>query len=238
LTHALGCASTGHYRHKDKDRFSAYGFSPMIIAVDGPLAAGKGTIAQALATHFGLPFMDTGKLYRGVALRILEAGGDPDDAAAALVAAQTLDMSGIDEASLRTPAVAAGASKVAVFQPVRQALFDLQRKFALQAGGAVLDGRDIGTVVCPEADVKLFIFATPEERAARRQKELALSGEIISFDDMLAQTLERDARDSQRSNAPLKPAQDAHLLDTTGLSIEVAVEKARLIVDRALLAKG
>ncbi len=210
----------------------------MIIAVDGPLAAGKGTIAQALATQLGLPFMDTGKLYRGVALRVLEAGGDPDDVSAALLAAEALDMTGIDEVSLRAPAVAAGASKVAVFQPVRRALFDLQRNFALQAGGAVLDGRDIGTVVCPEADVKLYIFATPEERAARRQKELALAGEIISFDDMLAQTLERDARDSQRTDAPLKPAQGAYLLDTTGLSIEGAVEKARLIVDRALLAKG
>jgi CMP/dCMP kinase len=210
----------------------------MIIAIDGPLAAGKGTIAKALAAHFGLPFMDTGKLYRGVALRVLEAGSNPHDKIAALHAAETLDMSGIADADLRTAAVGAGASVVAAIQPVRSALFNLQRKFALQAGGAVLDGRDIGTVVAPEADVKIYVHASPEERAMRRQKELAENGEVISFDEMLAQTLERDERDSNRADAPLKPADDAHLLDTTGLSIEAAVEKARLIVDRALLASG
>jgi CMP/dCMP kinase len=210
----------------------------MIIAVDGPLAAGKGTIAKALAAHYGLPFMDTGKLYRGVAYRVLEAGGDPKDKIAALHAAETLDMSGIEDADLRTAAVGSGASIVAAIQPVRSALFNLQRRFALQAGGAVLDGRDIGTVVAPEADVKIYVYASPEERAARRQKELAGSGEVISFDDMLAQTLERDERDSNRADAPLKPAEDAHLLDTTGLSIEAAVDKARLIVEHALLAKG
>jgi CMP/dCMP kinase len=210
----------------------------MIIAVDGPLAAGKGTIAKALATHFGLPFMDTGKLYRGVAYRVLQAGCDPHDRIAALHAAETLDMTDIDDADLRTASVGAGASVVAAIQPVRSALFNLQRKFALQAGGAVLDGRDIGTVVAPEADVKIYVIASPQERARRRQIELAQNGEIISFADMLAQTLERDERDSNRADAPLKPADDAHLLDTTGLSIEAAVEKARLIVDRAFLANG
>lgn len=208
----------------------------MIIAVDGPLAAGKGTIAKALAVQYGLPFMDTGKLYRGVALRLLNAGQDPHDHIAALHVAETLDMSGIDEASLRTAAVGAGASVVAAIQPVRSALFNLQRTFALQKGGAVLDGRDIGTVVAPEADVKIYVYASPEERAERRRKELAQSGEIISFEDMLAQTLERDARDSGRADAPLRAAEDAHLLDTTGLGIEAAVEKARLIVERARLA--
>jgi cytidylate kinase len=127
---------------------------------------------------------------------------------------------------------------VAAIGPVRAALFDVQRNFALQDGGAVLDGRDIGTVVCPEADVKLFVSAQPHERAQRRQRELAAQGEDIGFADMLAQILERDARDSQRSDAPLLPAQDAHLLDTTGLSIEAAIEKARLIVDRAYLASS
>jgi CMP/dCMP kinase len=210
----------------------------MIIAVDGPLAAGKGTIAKALAAHFGLPFMDTGKLYRGVAYRVLEAGGDPHDKIAALHAAETLDMTGIADADLRTAAVGSGASVVAAIQPVRSALFNLQRKFALQAGGAVLDGRDIGTVVAPEADVKIFVHASPQERATRRQKELDENGEFISFEDMLVQTLERDDRDTNRADAPLRPADDAHLLDTTGLSIEAAVEKARLIVDQALLAKG
>jgi CMP/dCMP kinase len=210
----------------------------VIIAVDGPLAAGKGTIAKALAAHYGLPFMDTGKLYRGVAYRLLEAGEDPHDRVAALHVAETLDMGGIEDADLRTAKVGSGASVVAAIQPVRSALFNLQRKFALQNGGAVLDGRDIGTVVAPEADVKIYVYASPEERAARRQKELAENGEIISFEDMLAQTLERDERDSNRADAPLKPADDAHLLDTTGLSIEAAVEKARLIVERVRLANG
>lgn len=210
----------------------------MIIAVDGPLAAGKGTIAKALSAIYGLPFMDTGKLYRGVAYRLLEAGDDPHDRVAALHAAETLDMADIEDACLRTASVGSGASVVAAIQPVRSALFNLQRKFALQVGGAVLDGRDIGTVVAPEADVKIYVYASPQERAARRQKELAENGEHISFEDMLAQTLERDERDSNRADAPLKPADDAHLLDTTGLSIEDAVEKARLIVEHALLAKG
>lgn len=209
----------------------------MIIAVDGPLAAGKGTIAKALSAIYGLPFMDTGKLYRGVAFRLLEAGQDPHDRIAALHAAETLDMTSIEDAHLRTAAVGSGASVVAAIQPVRSALFNLQRKFALQVGGAVLDGRDIGTVVAPEADVKIYVYASPRERAARRQKELAVNGEYVSFEDILAQTLERDERDSNRADAPLKPADDAHLLDTTGLSIEVAVEKARLIVEHALLAK-
>jgi CMP/dCMP kinase len=210
----------------------------LIIAVDGPLAAGKGTIAKALAVHYGLPFMDTGKLYRGVALAVITAGGDPNDSEAAQAAAHSLDMSGVEDSDLRTAAVGSGASIVAANQPVRRALFDLQRNFATQEGGAVLDGRDIGTVVCPEADVKIYVYASPEERAERRRKELAASGEIVSFEAMLAQTLERDARDSGRADAPLKAADDAHLLDTTGLSIEAAVEKARLIVDQALLAKG
>lgn len=210
----------------------------MIIAVDGPLAAGKGTIAKALSLHYGLPFMDTGKLYRGVALRLLQSGGDPNDAEAALKAAQGLEMAGLDDASLRTGAVGSGASIVAANQPVRRALFKLQRIFALQEGGAVLDGRDIGTVVCPEADVKIYVFASAQERAERRRKELEANGERVSFEDMLVQTLERDERDSNRADAPLKPADDAHLLDTSGLSIEAAVEKARLIVDRARLAKG
>jgi cytidylate kinase len=210
----------------------------MIIAVDGPLAAGKGTIAKALARHYGLPHMDTGKLYRGVAFRLLALGKSPDDSASATRIAQALSLDGIEEQDLRTAQVGAAASVVAVHPSVRQALYDLQRAFALQPGGAVLDGRDIGTVVCPEADVKLFVFASPQERAGRRLQELLAQGEAISFEDMLAQTLERDARDSGRADAPLRPAEDAHLLDTTGLSIETAVDKARLIVDHFRLAKS
>ena len=208
----------------------------LIIAVDGPVASGKGTISRALADHYGLPHLETGSLYRAVAVVLLERGLTICDDLAAVEVARTLNISDIDEAKIRTAAAGAGASRVAIVPAVRQALFDVQRNFALQEGGAVLDGRDIGTVVCPEAHVKIFIRADPEERAKRRMLELATMGEEVSFDDMLAQTLERDARDSNRADAPLKPADDAHLLDTTGLSIEAAVEKARLIVDRALLA--
>jgi cytidylate kinase len=210
----------------------------MIIAVDGPLAAGKGTIAKALARHYGLPHMDTGKLYRGVAYRLLALGKSPDDSDSATTIARALTFDGIADQDLRTAQVGAAASVVAVHPSVRQALYDLQRGFALQPGGAVLDGRDIGTVVCPEADVKLFVSASPEERAQRRLQELVAQGETISYADMLAQTLERDARDSGRTDAPLRPAEDAHLLDTTGLSIEAAVDKARLIVDQIRLAKS
>ncbi|GIU66625.1 (d)CMP kinase [Candidatus Phycosocius spiralis] len=210
----------------------------MIIAVDGPLAAGKGTIAKALARHYGLPHMDTGKLYRSVAYRLLALGKSPDDIVSATQIAHGLSLDGIEDHNLRTAQVGAAASVVAVHPSVRQALYDLQRGFALQPGGAVLDGRDIGTVVCPEADVKLFVSASSEERAGRRLQELLAQGEAISYADMLAQTLERDARDSGRVDAPLRPAEDAHLLDTTGLSIEAAVDKARLIVDHIRLAKS
>ena len=208
----------------------------MIIAVDGPVASGKGTISKALADHYGLPHLDTGSLYRAVAIVLLDNGLTACDDVAAVEAAKTLDLSRIDEVKIRTAAAGAGASRVAIVPEVRRALFDVQRNFALQKGGAVLDGRDIGTVVCPEADVKIFVRADPEERARRRMLELAAKGEYVSFEDMLAQTIERDTRDSNRADAPLRPADDAHLLDTTGLSIEQAVEKARLIVDRALLA--
>lgn len=210
----------------------------MIIAVDGPLAAGKGTISKALAAHYGLPHMDTGKLYRGVAYRLLAQGLSPHDQAAAAGVAKSLSMQGIEDEALRTAEVGAAASVVAANQAVRQALFHLQRDFALQPGGAVLDGRDIGTVVCPEADVKLYVSASPEERARRRQAELSAMGEVISYETMLAQTIERDTRDSGRADAPLRPAEDSHLLDTTGLSIEAAVDKARLIVDQVRSAKG
>ena len=210
----------------------------MIIAVDGPVASGKGTISKALADHYGLPHLDTGSLYRAVAVTLLDQGLRACDESAAIAAARALDISRIDDVKIRTAAAGAGASRVAIISEVRQALFDVQRNFALQDGGAVLDGRDIGTVVCPEADVKIFVRADPSERARRRMVELASKGEHVSFEDMLAQTLERDDRDSNRSDAPLRPADDAYLLDTTGLSIEEAVEKARLIVDRALLADG
>jgi CMP/dCMP kinase len=211
----------------------------MIIAIDGPAAAGKGTIARALAAHFGLPFMDTGALYRQVAAVMLAAGGDPSDVSMAIAVARDGDLDTHYGDALRTAGVGAAASVVAAIPAVRQALFERQRAFALQPGGAVLDGRDIGTVVCPQADVKLFVEARAEVRAARRVAELAGKGEEIAFDDMLAQVLERDARDRGRSDAPLKPAPDAHLLDTSDLTIDAAVDKARSLVEaaRASLAR-
>jgi cytidylate kinase len=210
----------------------------MIIAIDGPAAAGKGTLARALAARFALPFMDTGALYRRVAAHLLTSGADLRDAAAAEAAARHADLDALPDEALRTAIVGEGASIVAAMPGVRRALFDRQRAFALQPGGAVLDGRDIGTVVCPEADVKLFVSASPEERARRRLAELADKGEAMAFETMLAQVLARDARDSGRADAPLKPAADAHLLDTTLLSIDAAVEDACAIVAAARARSG
>ncbi len=200
----------------------------MIIAVDGPAAAGKGTIARALARHFGYHFLDTGSLYRMVGLAVLKAGGDPNDRAAAIAAAQSLDPSMFADGDLRTEAVAAAASIVAVIPEVRSALLEFQRAFARRAPGAVLDGRDIGTVVCPDADVKLFITASAEVRARRRQLELGSA----SYADVLAEIRARDDRDSKRAAAPLFPAQDAVVIDTSTLSVEDAVAAAVKTVKR------
>jgi cytidylate kinase len=204
----------------------------MIIAVDGPLASGKGTIARTLASQFGLPYLDTGSLYRATALAVLDAGDDPSDQDAAVRAARNLQVEAIDETRIRTAAAGAAASKVAVIPAVRQALFEVQRNFAYQPGGAILDGRDIGTVICPNADVKLFVVADAETRARRRWKELHAKGDTITFEEMLAQTLERDARDAERSDAPMQAADDATLLDTTSLSIDAAVAAAIAIVEK------
>jgi CMP/dCMP kinase len=200
----------------------------MIIAVDGPAAAGKGTIARALARHFGFHFLDTGALYRMVGLAVIRNGGDPADKRAAIVAATSLDPSGFADRDLRTEAVGAAASIVAVVPEVRSALLSLQRDFARKQPGAVLDGRDIGTVVCPDADVKLYVTASPEVRAARRQKELGAA----SYEDVLAEIKARDLRDSQRATAPLLPAKDAVILDTSALDVAAAVEAAIAIADR------
>jgi len=194
----------------------------MIIAVDGPAAAGKGTIARALARHFGFHFLDTGALYRMVGLAAIRSGGDPADTRAAIAAATSLDPSGFADRDLRTEAVGAAASIVAVVPEVRSALLSLQRDFARKQPGAVLDGRDIGTVVCPDADVKLYVTASPEVRAARRQKELGAA----SYAEVLAEIRARDLRDSQRATAPLLPAKDAVILDTSELDIAAAVEAA------------
>lgn len=189
------------------------------IAIDGPAAAGKGTISRAVAAHFGFAHLDTGLLYRAVGARVL-AGADPLAAARALVA-EDLEAEG-----LRAPEVAQAASKVAVMGTVRAALVDFQRAFAARAGGAVLDGRDIGTVICPEAPVKLFVTASAEVRAERRYRELSAGGTETTFAIVLADVKARDERDANRAEAPMKPAEDAVVLDTSTLSIEAAVAAA------------
>ncbi|MBO9622568.1 MAG: (d)CMP kinase [Sphingomonas sp.] len=202
----------------------------MIIAVDGPAASGKGTIARALARHFGLPHLDTGLLYRAVAATLLRQGGDPASEAEAVAACAFGDALLGDE-WLRTDEVGKAASVVSVHPPVRAALLERQRNFAQQPGGAVLDGRDIGTVIAPDADAKLFIKATPTIRAQRRHLELRKAGIPVSLDRVLADIRARDDRDARRTEAPMKPADDAALLDTSFLSIDAAVQRAIALVE-------
>jgi CMP/dCMP kinase len=197
----------------------------MIIAVDGPAASGKGTIARALAAHFGLPHMDTGLLYRATAYNLLEMGGDPESEFAA---ARATDISQIDfnDAELKSETVGGIASRISTYPLVREALHERQRRFAGQAGGAVLDGRDIGTVIAPEALVKLFVTATAEVRARRRFDELKARGLDVHFTDVLADIRARDERDSGRAAAPLLQAPDAILLDTSEMDAETAIAAA------------
>jgi cytidylate kinase len=206
----------------------------MIIAVDGPTASGKGTIAKRLAEHYGLKRLDTGSLYRAVGLAVLDAGGDPADEKAAVAAAENLDLGRIDELRIRSAAAGTAASVVANIPAVRVVLRKAQRIFANDPSGAVLDGRDIGTVICPDADVKLYVTAELGPRVERRLAELKSRGEDITYQELERQIAERDARDINRADSPLRRAPDAHLLDTTHLSIEAAVEAARRIVDAAL----
>jgi CMP/dCMP kinase len=203
----------------------------MIIAVDGPLASGKGTIAKHLANWYHLPYLDTGLLYRACALDLLRADQDPSDEQAALASAMRVNAKALDDRQLRSAQVGAAASKVAAITSVRHALLEFQRAFATQKDGAVMDGRDIGTVICPQADVKLWVYAPAEERAARRHKELVARGEDISLARVMAQLKERDARDAGRADAPMRRAVDAHLLNTGDLSIDAAFKAARRIVD-------
>jgi CMP/dCMP kinase len=202
----------------------------MIIAVDGPAASGKGTIAKALARHYGLPHLDTGLLYRAVALTVQRMELDPAIEADA-VAACNFDEALLDDPALRQDAIGQLASIVSAHPLVRAALLQRQKRFARQAGGAVLDGRDIGTVIAPDADVKLFVKATPQVRAQRRHRELQSHGSDVSFDKVLADIRARDARDSARSTAPLTMAADAALLDTSALTIEASVAKAIALVE-------
>ncbi len=203
----------------------------MIIAIDGPAASGKGTIARQVAAKYGLHHLDTGLLYRAVAKAMLDGGYAPHDAERAIAAAVALDPKTFDEDALKTQKITEASSVVAAIPQVREALIDYQRAFAQKPPGTVLDGRDIGTVIAPGADVKLFVFASPEVRARRRVAELAARGEAADEHEVLADLLRRDERDSQRAAAPLKPAPDAHLLDTTHLGIDAAFRAAVAVIE-------
>jgi CMP/dCMP kinase len=207
-----------------------------VIAVDGPAASGKGTIARALAKHFGLPFMDTGLLYRAVALNLWRWGGDPANEFAALRACNELGFDH-DDPELRSEPVSKIASAISVFPSVRTALLGRQQNFARQEGGAVLDGRDIGTVIAPDADVKLYVTASPEVRAERRLKELEARGMHVHYDDVLADIHARDHRDTHRTVAPLTPALDAFVLDTSELDAAQAIAEAVRVVEERLASR-
>ncbi len=198
----------------------------MIIAIDGPSASGKGTLARKLAQHYQLVYLDTGLLYRKVAFDVVEAGADPANVQVAEKAALELDMTQVEESLLRTGQIAEAASIVAALPRVRAAILDFQRQFAKNPQGAVLDGRDIGSFVCPDADIKLFVSASPEVRAKRRFLELAASGYTGSLEEIHRDIEARDTRDRLRKTAPLIQAEDAHLLDTSNLDIETAFRTA------------
>jgi CMP/dCMP kinase len=205
----------------------------MIIAIDGPAASGKGTIARRLAAHFGLPHLDTGLLYRATARVLLDEGSKLDDAEKAVSAARGLALLDFDEERLRGRDMGEAASVVAAIPQVRAALIDMQRAFAARPQGAVLDGRDIGTVIAPDAEAKIFVTASPEARAQRRALELRGRGEKVDYAAILEDIKRRDQRDSERADAPLKPADDAQVLDTTDLNIEAAFAAALAMVEDA-----
>lgn len=204
-----------------------------VIAVDGPAASGKGTIATRLGALYGYPVLDTGLLYRAVGVRVLETGGDLGDQDAAVAAALGLDPADLERPQVRTRAAGEAASRVAVYPAVRQALKDFQQTFARKEPGAVLDGRDIGTVIAPEAPAKLYVTASPEVRAERRWKQLTGQGETVSYEDILADIRVRDERDGSRADAPMVAAPDAVLLDTTEMTIDAAFDAARRIIEAA-----
>ncbi|HEY2755661.1 MAG TPA: (d)CMP kinase [Pseudolabrys sp.] len=210
----------------------------MIIAIDGPAASGKGTLGKKLAAHYGLRHLDTGLLYRAVAKTLLDAGRRPHDADAAIAAAKALDPARFDETALKAQAVGEAASIVSAIPQVRTELLAFQRDFAAKPPGAVLDGRDIGTVICPDADVKIFVTAAPEVRAHRRALEFAAAGKPMPETDVLADIRKRDERDMGRAVAPLRQAPDAHLLDTTALDISSAIRAAIDIVEATRAGRG
>ncbi len=210
----------------------------MIIAIDGPAASGKGTLGKKLAAHYGLRHLDTGLLYRAVAKTLIDAGKQPSDKAAAVAAAKALDPARFDEAALKGPAVGEAASVVSAIPELRAELVAFQRDFAAKPPGAVLDGRDIGTVICPDADVKIFVTASPEVRARRRALEYRAAGKAVDEAAVLADIHRRDERDTTRAAAPLKQAADAHLLDTTHLDIDAAIRAAIDIVEATRAGRG
>lgn len=210
----------------------------MIIAIDGPAASGKGTLGKKLAAHYGLRHLDTGLLYRAVAQAVLDAGCAPDDVPVAVAAAKALDPAQFDEKALKGAEVGEAASVVSAIPEVREALLAFQRDFAARPPGAVLDGRDIGTVICPDADVKIFVTASPEARAGRRAKEYAAAGQPADEAAVLADIRNRDERDMNRAAAPLKQAPDAYLLDTTTLDIDAATRAAIDLVEGSRAGRG
>ncbi len=210
----------------------------MLIAIDGPAASGKGTLGRLIAAHYGLPHLDTGRLYRAVARDVLAAGASPSDAKAALTAAKALDPAALDDPKLMDGRLGEAASIVAGHPDVRGALRAYQRAFAGQASGSVLDGRDIGTVICPDADVKLFVTASPEVRALRRFRELREAGHDVTEAEVLADIKRRDERDRTRAVSPLRQARDAYLLDTTNLDIDAAFKAAIALIDAAMGRAG
>jgi cytidylate kinase len=207
--------------------------APFVIAVDGPAASGKGTIAHRLGETYGAPVLDSGLLYRAVGVLLAREGGDLDDPVAATRVAEQLTADMLGDLAFRTREAGEAASRVAVHPPVRVALREMQQAYARRPGGAVIDGRDIGTVIAPDAPAKLYITATPEVRAERRWKQLKGQGESVAYDDILDDIRKRDARDGGRADSPMRPADDAVLLDTTEMTIDQATDAARRIVEAA-----
>nr|WP_298103871.1 (d)CMP kinase [uncultured Shinella sp.] len=204
------------------------------IAIDGPAAAGKGTLSRLIAEAYGFHHLDTGLTYRATAKALLDRGLPLDDEAVAADVARNLDLAGLDRSVLSAHAIGEAASKIAVMPSVRRALVEAQRTFAVREPGTVLDGRDIGTVVCPDAPVKLYVTASPEVRARRRYEEILAGGGVADYETILEDIRRRDERDMGRADSPLKPADDAHLLDTSEMSIEAAFSAARSFIDAAL----
>ncbi len=204
------------------------------IAIDGPAAAGKGTLSRKIAETYGFHHLDTGLTYRATAKALLDAGLPLDDENVAEKVALELDLAGLDRSVLSRHDIGEAASRIAVMTPVRRALVKAQQRFAAKEPGTVLDGRDIGTVVCPDAPVKLYVTASPDVRARRRHDEILANGGVADYDAIFAEVRKRDERDMGRADSPLKPAEDAHLLDTSEMSIEAAFQAARAIIDAAL----